>query len=50
MESGHIQRVLTLTDPQVFNKPITVASRYDTRADAELLDFACADHCLIASI
>ncbi|HKS57223.1 MAG TPA: hypothetical protein VJS12_18150 [Steroidobacteraceae bacterium] len=40
---GHIQRRITLTDPKVFNKPITISSDLNLVPDTELLEYVCAE-------
>lgn len=41
IDFGHIQRRITLTDPKVFNKPITIASDLNLAPDTELLEYVC---------
>lgn len=43
VDFGHIQRLITLTDAQVFNKPITIASDLTLVPDTELLEYVCAE-------
>jgi hypothetical protein len=43
VDFGHIQRRITLTDPKVFNKPITIASDLTLVPDTELLEYVCAE-------
>jgi hypothetical protein len=40
---GHVQRLVTLTDPKTFKKPITVASDMVLNPDTELLEYVCAE-------
>ena len=43
LDFGHIQRRITLTDPQVFNKPIAISSDLTLVPDTELLEYVCAE-------
>lgn len=43
VDFGHIERRITLTDPQTFNKPITFASNLTLVPDTELLEYVCTE-------
>ena len=43
VDFGHIQRRITLTDPQTFNKPITFSSDLTLVPDTELLEYVCIE-------
>jgi len=38
---GHVQRQVTLDDPQTFKKPITIAADMTLSPDTELLEYVC---------
>lgn len=40
---GHMQRQVTLDDPQAFKKPITIAAEMRLAPDTELLEYVCAE-------
>jgi Domain of unknown function (DUF3471) len=40
---GHVQRQITVTDPQTFEKPITVDSDLVLAPDTELLEYVCTE-------
>jgi hypothetical protein len=43
VDFGRIQRRITLTDPKVFSKPITISSDLSLAPDTELLEYVCAE-------
>ncbi|HEY7638777.1 MAG TPA: hypothetical protein VH814_03550 [Steroidobacteraceae bacterium] len=43
VDFGHIQRRITLTDAETFNKPITISSDLNLVPDTELLEYVCTE-------
>ncbi|HEX4973267.1 MAG TPA: hypothetical protein VFV69_19650 [Steroidobacteraceae bacterium] len=43
VDFGRIQRRITLTDPKVLSKPITISSDLSLAPDTELLEYVCAE-------
>jgi len=41
---GHIERQVTLEDPEVFTTPVTVAAEMTLVADTDLLEYVCAEN------
>ena len=43
VDFSHIQRRITLTDPKVFTRPITISSDLNLVPDTELLEYVCTE-------